>query len=1325
MYPKTLYLSSILLLIFLNTFAYGKQPPPGSGITDVKSNILIVLATTNTMSGNMAIPVIDFRSVNDSEPDSLEGNIHSLNWSGGHVTLHTYLGAALLDYGRDSGWSGYGAKIAHDACNNMYGKNGGRILLFSTNPCSGSSFTWNRQDRVNMSATDGAINCGSNNDDSGLAIYERKGEIYITDRSTHNTCIFNLNRIFLRSFNTSARDNAAGLGGSTQHSKVNHSIAIDQVRGLLYYWQSDERKLYVDFIDHEITDPADNPTWRVVSEQLSTSNVCPGRGGSIDCVTDIAVDGRGDVYLADRDNGRIVKFSGYSQHSGHAKDGMQYIDNKICTWSGQKWWNAVYAFGIDDTIEPNVAWGASYGRNKVAGINLDDHRDGSHDWSCGAILTDEITPRSRMVVSADVLKRIMRDNSLTEGANFGLMTFDNTTKLHVEIKKTGYQEIIDLLMSQTIDSDGCLTPDFRCGDPNITNVADHKSLAGLALEDSKKYFNGELDNPLGGKFTSPVDENASCQNHYVILMTDDIADDDPLSTASTQAALMRASVDNILTYVVGVGDSVSDANITLFLQEVATAGGTDAPFFAENERTLVAQLKNAIRVVITRALTFTAPTIMPETTSEGDEQSYIYQSVFEFKDGKEWQGNLKKYLLDSNGIPGALPVWNAGELLPLPSARKIWVPFPNLPPDGNLNNFNTQMTHGLFMNEMYSSAGSDNPPDNTGEGDDNYETIQFIMGYNSWDTDLLDPTDDTADDTTYHNRERAHYLPDIYHSRPILVAAPAGSYDSENTFTESYYRKENGYETFYENKKSRKKLVIAGGNSGLLHAFNLETGVEEWAFMPPSFISKMLDMKPIAYNPSDDTSKQTQAIFGVDGSPIVKDIKVNNEWKTILLCGLGKGGASYFALDITDPSAPKHLFTFENDLAQKRIYYWDAAGNKTSYRHDASAPETFQDNTIPPQNPIVPSEYDFRLLGAATSTPMIQLIKIGNVQKWVGIFGGGLNTADSDIGSVVYIIDLEDGGKIINKIIIDDMIDSGEGTVAESPAGSVNTVRNSVHTRLIPVTPDQTSLAQYYGALLYFVDYEGKLWKINLSSEGTLYDKQILFDTKATATNGRANFFEPSASIDEVTNKLWLYYGTGDMTNLSERTNESAGIAIQNKIYGIKDNSFPATNAAAVTPIEADCTNITGLTSCVVESSSSGWFANLDANEKITGTPAIKNGVVYFPRYVPDEINPCTAGTAYLSSHDYRVGCAQGSVIPEGETTVKKELGKGVATGAVFYKGKLYMGLSGAASDDTTLDSGEENAGWSFVDNIIVGTQTAGTSSSTGTPIINWWKQIF
>ena len=49
---------------------------------------------------------------------------------------------------------------------------------------------------------------------------------------------------------------------------------------------------------------------------------------------------------------------------------------------------------------------------------------------------------------------------------------------------------------------------------------------------------------------------------------------------------------------------------------------------------------------------------------------------------------------------------------------------------------------------------------------------------------------------------------------------------------------------------------------------------------------------------------------------------------------------------------------------------------------------------------------------------------------------------------------------------------------------------------------------------------------------------------EATRENERKVMFEVAASIDEVTNKLWLYYGTGDQQQLA-----STSSLIQNQLY--------------------------------------------------------------------------------------------------------------------------------------------------------------------------------
>ena len=111
----------------------------------------------------------------------------------------------------------------------------------------------------------------------------------------------------------------------------------------------------------------------------------------------------------------------------------------------------------------------------------------------------------------------------------------------------------------------------------------------------------------------------------------------------------------------------------------------------------------------------------------------------------------------------------------------------------------------------------------------------------------------------------------------------------------------------------RRNILYAGSNSGLLHAFNAETGEEEWAFLPPLLIGKL----PTIINENLDrgvdggTKGGTNAVFGVDGSPVVHDVfmigltadnqpETTPSWHTILFVPFGRGGSGFTVLDVTN-----------------------------------------------------------------------------------------------------------------------------------------------------------------------------------------------------------------------------------------------------------------------------------------------------------------------------------------------------------------------------------------------------------------------------------------
>lgn len=168
-----------------------------------------------------------------------------------------------------------------------------------------------------------------------------------------------------------------------------------------------------------------------------------------------------------------------------------------------------------------------------------------------------------------------------------------------------------------------------------------------------------------------------------------------------------------------------------------------------------------------------------------------------------------------------------------------------------------------------------------------------------------DSMEDQAGNVTRVLRDRESKLGDIVNSQPVYVKKAPFAYTDV------------GYPKFAAGTVApvaRQGAVIVGANDGMLHAFNAETGAEMWAFVPTAVM-------PQLYKLADSNYGGHHRYF-VDGPIAVADICADEPcmdngkgWKTILVAGLGKGGKGYFALDITDTTAPKLLweFTVKND----------------------------------------------------------------------------------------------------------------------------------------------------------------------------------------------------------------------------------------------------------------------------------------------------------------------------------------------------------------------------------------------------------------------------
>ena len=845
--------------------------------------------------------------------------------------------------------------------------------------------------------------------------------------------------------------------------------------------------------------------------------------------------------------------------------------------------------------------------------------------------------KTRLDVAKESIKWIVSNTELNKGANFGLMTFDYDPKIVVDIKASGAQEIYNMV-------DGIVA---ACNHVRCTDI-------GKAMTLAQRYI--ALIKP------------ASCQSTTLVVLTDGAFRYNQAYYGNLRAKELFTKQD-IKTFVISLRSDVLASH-----KNLAEAGGTYtndgddsndySPVAAIHKQKIIDALLEFIRLAVdSNKSTFTKPVLRQESESE----DYVYQSTFTYEKSHQWQGELKKYQL-LKGVPKDDPEWDAAEKLNSRSAsnRQVWTIASDFDVTTSLNNFVSGNAAKLKY-LLWENAPTE-PTDTQAQ-----DLINFIRGVDSYNEVTV--ADEKKDKLVSGERWK---LGDIYHSELKVIGAPSAKVSDENVNTEAYYRFNKRYSDFVNGNscggscKDRKQVVYVGANDGLLHAFDAKNGNELWAFLPPMLLSKMRSA-------ISSKSGQSVSIYGVDGSPIVKDIFYNNRWRTVLLAGIGRGGRGYFALDVTDPNNPSFLFAFSNDLINSIVSHWDSTGHKTDLGYAGGAD----------------SEYAYSKIGDTTSTPQIVLIPYQGSQKWVAVFGAGDNAGvNSTYGSAIYVADLEDNGKVLKRIDIPD-IDN-------------NDIENSIPAPVVAITPDSASSANYKGAMIYFADLEGSLWKLNLTNQGTLFDTAQIFKADSTFDNDRLESFQVTASIGSD-NNLWLYYGTGNQQKIQRISNN-----IQNRIFGIKDTDFPqfkVVNKAATTSQLKDTTESGAV--CPTDADS-GWYFNLDKNERITGQIAVNNETIFASRYIPNTIDLCKTGNASLSEHGYICG----------NELRETDLGGGIATGAVIFKDKVYIAITGDESG--AIKDGDEEIG-ERKKNLIVLTPKTSPEEKKNKGVITYesWREIF
>ena len=272
---------------------------------------------------------------------------------------------------------------------------------------------------------------------------------------------------------------------------------------------------------------------------------------------------------------------------------------------------------------------------------------------------------------------------------------------------------------------------------------------------------------------------------------------------------------------------------------------------------------------------------------------------------KSWVGDVQAYSLNGDdGVIGTTRLWSAQEQLTshtAPASRKIYYRQPtatttlraftwtNLNVDGFGTSFSDLCSQSSVASQCTAGlSDAEKTLANTGE-----KLVDYLRGVRTFES--ANDSKDANSTTRALYRPRTGVLGDIINGAPVYVAKPPFAYADP------------GYADFAVSKKNRKPVVYAAANDGMLHAFSAASGdggTELWAYVPSAVMPELYRLA--------DANYESRHRYFVDGAPVVGDIKVGDTWKTILVGGLGKGGRSYYALDVTDPENPKALWEFRN-----------------------------------------------------------------------------------------------------------------------------------------------------------------------------------------------------------------------------------------------------------------------------------------------------------------------------------------------------------------------------------------------------------------------------
>jgi type IV pilus assembly protein PilY1 len=683
--------------------------------------------------------------------------------------------------------------------------------------------------------------------------------------------------------------------------------------------------------------------------------------------------------------------------------------------------------------------------------------------------------------------------------------------------------------------------------------------------DSTRDQSSILGTAVGDRDSDGREPGGANEVHYIVdgedMLGTDYLDDVAKYLYETDLRPDLTGQQNIITYTIGFTVQSQHG-----LLDRAAAYGHGRYYYTENAQQLANAFQNIVADIMEKTSSFVAP-IVPvsrmERTASGDK---VYLALFQPRKDKVWSGNIKKFgvvqsgtnvgqIVDVNGLPA---LDENGQILP--TARSYWTAISMDGADVEKGGVGEVLMNRSSPRKIYTYLGSSadfthssndfNTTNITptmlgllsGDATERDKLVQFVLGYDSYD--------DNGNGNTTEKKD--WILGSFLHSRPLII-----HYNSMS-------------------------VIFAGANDGMLHAFDDTTGEELWGFIPPNLLNLLQALRADVVESFVDGSAKAYIDYKPDGS-------IN---QAVLIFGERRGGDRYYALDVTNPNAPRYL--------------WE----------------------------ISPSTTGFSELGQTWSTPNIGKIAYG--EKWVALMGGGYDenqdndpvTAQDSKGRAVYVVDVLTGSLVWRY------------SYAEN-----SEMKYCIPTDIARVDTDGNGKIDR----LYVGDIGGRIWRFDIGDPDTAkWSAKVIFNANPGASDHRKIFHPPDVTLEkDEGNYEMVFLGTGDHEHPKNTT-------VVNRLYAIKDKNFSSpfdendledvTQDLLQDPSTPETQKNTILNNLKTKK---GWYIKLHDNqgEKCLSSPVAIYKVAYYTTFSPtsgSETDPCFVGegTARMYAVDYKTANA-------------------------------------------------------------------------------------